>query len=119
VNETLAHQLKFAGIGQNLNVLWNRWLGRKHVSALESNYGKSKMRPYSFILNPKSLRRLGWVDCDANAQTVTSLSFMACNFKSSIKDAVIKRDWLPASSTQRVSLLNLVGSVILTCAFCR
>jgi hypothetical protein len=45
-----------------------------------------------FILNQTSLRRLDRVDFDSNAQTVNSLSLMACNVKLFVKDVAIKLD---------------------------
>jgi hypothetical protein len=85
-------QLKFAGRRQDVNVLWDSWLGRKRVRALISSDGNHGILPNPSILNRTSLRRLGREDCDSNAQTLNSLSLTACNFKSSIKEAAIKLD---------------------------
>ena len=69
--------------------------------------------------NRTSRRWLGGAGRDSNAETLSSQCSMVLNFRSSIQVFVIKLDWLPPSSTQRVILLSPVGPVIRTRAVCR
>ena len=71
------------------------------------------------ILNRTCLRWLDRADCDSNVETFSPRCSMVFSFRSSIKVSVIKLDWFPLSSTQRVSLLSPVGPVIHTRAVCK
>ena len=71
------------------------------------------------ISNRTSRRWLGGAGRDSNAETLSSRCSVDLYFSSSIEVSVIKHDWLPPSSTQRVILLRTFGPVIRTRAFCR
>jgi len=56
---------------------------------------------------------------DSNALTSISRRSTTSNFRSSIKVLATKLDWLPASETQRVSLLSPVGPITHMRAVCK